>query len=722
MSVHYTYYLSGLLLLLASCSKQELTEEPGIRSPYETVTITAGIPMTRMASEAEGSAARFLWERGDLITLATADQQLPYVTTNNGPSAIFYSASTNTDQPEDFLKNVEGKEVYARYPYSNKAPIDMDSLTTPVMSGSPFLYAVETISQAKLNLNFRHAMAYLRFHVKHDPFPSSKKMEIGGRIDADYIGQEESLITLQGKFDYKTQQITPTVSAGEMDIPYSSFMDSVTLFPIIPITSVTELAFELHCRSEEFFFQDRIDKKLPEGGLQAGHVYDIYLDFSKDNATSDRDEVMTVTKQKEYLESVALAFMDMMPSPDFREIAELGQYIRETYVTDYDWDNVETWGRDTFESLREALGTTTKETETVTWDDGSTSTYNYYFTNYKALLLASNFTGQFTAQNGQWTLSTADDLRFIFQDQTGKECMLKLETSGEIKKVYLFNYDDWTDYEITHTDTTFVSNDYYDRTQCTIGVPEKVVVTLTQGGSEVIKASLNVDLGTITDERFDISKNNLTLSFLTELKNGYQFKVSQVAYEANKKASVAFEMSNNRGTLVSAAVAGDLSGIPSCNVDAFSETNFDSGDYNFDEANAKNAFVKLDIIGKVQIQGVIPDVRQYSDCLDTADQVDDNEEEYKSYISQANELIDVNLFYDGNSTKQAAVKLEPFLEDDWGYAYWTAEPVLHFYDGSSYSAFEAFFNDTEFKKVIDTFKKLSNRYADLVGEHIDYNW
>ena len=100
---------------------------------------------------------------------------------------------------------------------------------------------------------------------------------------------------------------------------------------------------------------------------------------------------------------------------------------------------------------------------------------------------------------------------------------------------------------------------------------------------------------------------------------------------------------------------------------------------------------------------------------------DDEEKPFKSYITQANSLIDLNLFYDGKAVKQANVKLEPFVSESWhSYIYWDAEPVLYFFDGSSYSTFEAFFNDKDFKSVIDTFKGLADKYAALINERIDW--
>lgn len=277
------------------------------------------------------------------------------------------------------------------------------------------------------------------------------------------------------------------------------------------------------------------------------------------------------------------------------------------------------------------------------------------------------------------------------------------------------------DYDYENSGDTYISNDYYDRTQCTIGVPEHIVVTLTQNNSQVVRTAIDIDLGSIQDERFDISKNNLTLAVLVEANNGYRFNLSQVAYTANSKAAVSFEMSKNNSPLITVATTADVHDIPSCNVDAFSSENFDPDDYDTDNTNANNAFVKVDVMGKVQIQGTLSDVRKFVDYIEDADDNSSNESLYKSYLNQANGLADVNLFYDNTSTKQATVSLEPFIDESWsGSTYWTMEPVLNFYDGSSYSTFEAFFNDDDFKSVIDTFKTLSNRYADLVGEHIDW--
>ena len=422
-----------------------------------------------------------------------------------------------------------------------------------------------------------------------------------------------------------------------------------------------------------------------------------------------KNEAMTPLEQKEYLDLIARGFMDKTPASDFNEISKLYNHISNTYTDNYNWDEVGDWGSEIFESLKESLGTTDKEQEKDSWGE-----YNYIYTNYKALVMASNFKGQFKAIGNKWELSKADDLQFIFSDQYGKECVLKLETSGNVKKVFIGNIDEWVDYNYDYSNDYYISNDYYDRTQLTVGVPENIVVTLTQGGSQVVKVTVKLNIGDLSNDKFDLSKNQLTASTLVELNNGYKFNVSQVAYNGNNKTSVSFDMSKNGESLASVAFSSDISGIPSCNIDAMVSGNIDEEDFN--NSNMKNVYVKLDIMGKLQIQGTLSDVRKFTDYINEADDNDDDEKTFKSYVNQANSLANFNLFYDGKSTKQATVTLEAFEEESWnGMKYWYMEPMLNFYDGSSYSTFDAFFNDKDFKSVIDAFEKLADNYASLIN-------
>lgn len=125
--------------------------------------------------------------------------------------------------------------------------------------------------------------------------------------------------------------------------------------------------------------------------------------------------------------------------------------------------------------------------------------------------------------------------------------------------------------------------------------------------------------------------------------------------------------------------------------------------------------MKLDVLGKVQMQGVISDVRQYCDALDMADKQDENETAFKSFVKKANSLADINLFYDNNSVKQATVMMDTFVDYEYdGKQEWGYEPVIVFYDGSSNSALGTFFSERNFKSVIRMYEGLLDDYEQLL--------
>ncbi len=414
--------------------------------------------------------------------------------------------------------------------------------------------------------------------------------------------------------------------------------------------------------------------------------------------TPSQSEAMTPIEQKKYLDEVATEFMSQLDSDDFKDLADFGEYVVNTYG-EYDFDEVSEWAEGILDDMTEYLNHTSTETA---WGD------TYYYDNYKSIIMMSNFRSHFTAKNYSWVRTGAEDLQFIFKDSSMQECVLRLATSGAEKKVHVGNIEDWYDYEYDYTTGNY--NEYFDRTYLTIGVPEKIELTLTRGSRTVLNTVINIDLASISGEEFDLSKSQLNMNMVTDLDNGYKFTVSQAAYTP-AKVSASFAMSKNGSMLLNAIVSSDINDIPALTLGELSED-----DESFENTNLTNVFVKLDILGKVQMQGTLSDVITYVSYMDEADENYDNESTFKSYINQANALTDINLFYDGSSTKQATIKFEAFV--DWSYGgttYWVAEPVINFYDGSSYSTFEAFFNDNDFKKTINSFENLIEAYENLIG-------
>lgn len=417
-----------------------------------------------------------------------------------------------------------------------------------------------------------------------------------------------------------------------------------------------------------------------------------------------KDEALSPSEQKMRLESIAMDFMNEVPSSDFKDINDFVRYISEEYE-DYDYSNVEDWANDILDGLSSYVGTS-NETVSDYW-----GTEVYFYTDYTALVAISNFTGHFVADSKDrtWTMSKANDLQFSFKDKNGRDCVLKLTCGGNTKEVNVCYIEDWEDYK--YDNSTQIYYEYFKRTDYTVKVPEHINVSLTRGGGTMVDAKVDIDLSGITDKDFNLSKNSLAATSTVTLNNGYVIKQSRGAYNANKSVSAQMSVVKNGKMLMTAAISSDLSGIPSCNLKAFID---DPDDFDTDNVNLKNAYVKINIMDKLQVQGTISDVRKYADYIDEADMNEESESKFKSYINQANSLSDIYLFYDNGSTKQAAMTLEAFEESDYYGRFWYAEPVLEFFDGSSYSTFSTFFNKKDFKNVIDSYEDLLDEYADML--------
>ena len=439
----------------------------------------------------------------------------------------------------------------------------------------------------------------------------------------------------------------------------------------------------------------------------------------KDDDAEPGIAVMTAAEQKEYIESVAKEFMNMVPSSDFSGISSLGRHIRETYGRSYDWSSVQDWAESVFNTTLQTIGQPITDTDMSNY--GSyTYIYNYVYTDYKALILASNYKGHFTAQNGRWTRTDASDLQFIFSDQNGQQCTLTLATSGNVKNVKAFTDEklEWgDDYDpgVGSNIYTYTYNYNIDTYHYTIGVPEHIEAILTQGGSQVAKITINTELGSISNEEFNIATNNVTLSAQAELNNGYNISFQQFAYTGNSNVSASAFVSKNGNQLLTLAVSGNPSGLPSITVEELAEKFPDA--INSNDVNLKNAYVKVDVLNKLQLQGTLSDVQKFAEYLNTASDNRYDEATYKSYITQANSLANIFVTYSKTgSITQAKVRLEAFGEQIWsGQTKWRNEPVLVFSDGASYSTFAAFFNASDFRQTSDMFKDLADKYMDMLG-------
>ena len=417
------------------------------------------------------------------------------------------------------------------------------------------------------------------------------------------------------------------------------------------------------------------------------------------------NEEWSPEKQQQYLEDVALEMNRKVRVDDFRNYVDLANYVNERYIEDSDWDNVENWADDIMDGLMGDI--VNIKTESDAWG-------KYVYNCYKSTILASNFKGQWTAHNGKWNYADADDLQFIFNNQKGEQCVLKLATSGKVVKTHLFDVDDWKRYE--WDESTYTSTEYYDRTQYTIGVPEKIEVTLTESGTTLISNTITIDLTSLSGEKFDLSKSRFSFASTTKFNNGYTIKTENVKYSAASASAKASVLKNNE-TLITVTFSSDLKNIPAKTLTDWYDMDDDEIEDVLSNTNAQNGIFALDFLGKVQVKGTIKDLHGLIDDMDDADDNQENEEAYKRAIKRANTRYEAFVYYNGGNFKQAWLSLEPFKDYEWSYSgqtyvEWGVEPIINFANGASYS-FDEYFTEDAFKDLIDAFEYQEDTAEDM---------
>lgn len=292
--------------------------------------------------------------------------------------------------------------------------------------------------------------------------------------------------------------------------------------------------------------------------------------------------------------------------------------------------------------------------------------------------------------------------------------MAKLTSSGKTKDVYIGKIEEYDDYD---GGGGSIITEYIDRYNTTVSVPEHICFTFTEGSETIVKVDVNINISNLDGNTFNFAKNSFDLSASIETNIGYQISLKQLAYKGNKSVAMEYNVTKNGVKLVNMNASTDISGIPSFTVKDLVEDNTpdDLKDMEDNGSNANNAYVSVSIMDKVKVMGKVKNVRRYVENLINADENDENEGKFKSYINQANELADINIYYDNKSTKQAKVELEPFEDSDYYGKYWYADYVLRFNDGSTYSTFDTFFGGNEFKNVVKKFEKLIENYKELLG-------
>lgn len=275
-------YIGILLLVWAACG---CTDEQIAGNAGAELRVTGKIdtPSSSRTSYAVGEdAVTVSWAAGDRIGLFSESQ----------PAAMAYqaaSAGKQTDfMPESTrLKREEGTEVYAYYPcdyYTSTYPYATlpDLFAQNYSGGLPdpdmdFMYAKGEIKDGMLNLDFAHSFAFLKVNIRTELLEDAAGLLVRSEEPISFSGLDyerpyydvegDSLVAIT--YDHLWYYIPQDILAAQEVV--------TCCIAVLPTSEKNTVSFFINANNGSI---DRglIERKAPEGGFQAGHVYDLSVD------------------------------------------------------------------------------------------------------------------------------------------------------------------------------------------------------------------------------------------------------------------------------------------------------------------------------------------------------------------------------------------------------------------------------------------------------------
>jgi len=395
---------------------------------------------------------------------------------------------------------------------------------------------------------------------------------------------------------------------------------------------------------------------------------------------------LTPEQQKQKLDEIAKKALSMVKTTDFNTIENIANYVNDNLTDKRAMEKIDKWRRDKLKSFWSDLGKRENDMKVM-----------------QRMIDLSQIKGHFKVVNGQWVREDANDLQFTFNDNNGKECVLKLVLSGKQTNMYVPFLDDekWE----------YKGYGNYDRTkiETKLNVPEHATLTLARDGNALLTGELNTKVS--TNGTFDVAKDNIEANCKLTINN-YAVEVKRALFEAGKGAKAEASITVGGNKLVSTVL--------SINAQATNERIKSVGEVN----------LAFDVLGEVQFKGNIDDGSTFNKSfreLERGGKFNNHyfsyytENEYKSLVNEANKHLNIGIFFNGSKARNATIELGAYVKRTYiNNSYnrqeiWSYDPIFKFSDNTTY-AFNGYFTKKNFpdvfeqaSKLIDSFERMFNK-------------
>lgn len=278
----------GILLLIGSIFG--CTDERLFSGSNGELRVTGSVETATRTNYAVGDeSVTVSWAAGDMIGLFSEEQ----------PDAVCYRAAAEGKQadfmPEGArLKNEEGTEVYAYYPYETYgsendvypyAPLPYlfgqnynDGMPVP---NTDFMYAKGEILNGELSLNFKHLFAFLKLNIRTELLKDAQGLFIRSNEPIAYGNYDEKQVCYDLKEDTLVADIKYDYLWYYFPEEALETQETITCYmAVLPTSEKNVITVFIH-HNDGSYEQGLFEKKAPEGGFQAGHVYDLSVESNE---------------------------------------------------------------------------------------------------------------------------------------------------------------------------------------------------------------------------------------------------------------------------------------------------------------------------------------------------------------------------------------------------------------------------------------------------------
>lgn len=278
-------YIAIALLagIVYGCTEENISGKAGTE-----IQVTGNVGGQSRTAYSVGEGSVYVsWVAGDKIGLFSEGQpdQMCYQAVASGKRSDFMPEGSRLDR-------TEGDSVYAYYPYSDPysgsvaagypyAPLPYlfgqnynNGLPVPE---SDFMYAKGEIRDGVLDLDFKHLFAFLKLNIRTELLKEAQGL---------FVQSEEQLMYMNAwnepaRFDFRGDSLV----AEKCDylwyyVPKEALdtLETVTCCMAVLPTSENNLISFFIYEDDGSIDHGLIERKAPEGGFKAGHVYDLSVE------------------------------------------------------------------------------------------------------------------------------------------------------------------------------------------------------------------------------------------------------------------------------------------------------------------------------------------------------------------------------------------------------------------------------------------------------------